>query len=181
MIQQRENEWNLPVNTMGRSDYSFYESEDGEYCIFYSEIGEYESGKYASPVQIWTDKSQPRIVYDSGRVPFEYQFNESCYYLPLSRMPVLLGHCGTDTRFTLRYLLFHFEEALFVTIEYPNFELLQIDANSVELKLKFRHYYSSDEKKRIALSDKKLIDLPSLNWKNIKEIKSLGLMLKGVR
>jgi len=39
--------------------------------------------KFDSPVQIWTDKENPRLLFQSKELQFEYQHGSSCYWLGL--------------------------------------------------------------------------------------------------
>lgn len=79
MTRATDHIWQIKANTKVRSDFDFFESDDKKYGIYYSNIDEYGMMKFVSPVQIWTDKENPRLLFQSTHIKFEYQNSQSCY------------------------------------------------------------------------------------------------------
>ena len=126
--------------------------------------------KFVSSVQIWKDNENPRLLFQSRKIKFEYQNDESCYYLDKSDILILLTPCVHQKYYDLFYVLFDFNQNIFTTINAPNFQLTEIHKNLVQLDLNFRYSYDEEIKEKIAEDDGKQIDLSKLEWFDIKKI-----------
>jgi|GEM_PF-3794699 len=162
--------WQIQAYIKGRSDFDFFVTLDDKYSIYFSSIDEYGMMKFISPVQIWTDKENPRLIYQSRQIKFEYQYGESCYYLDKSDIIILLTPCVNEKHFDLIYVLFDFNKNIFTIINAPNFRLTEVDKGIVRQDIDFRYSYDEDIKLQISKDDKKLIDLTLLEWHEVKYI-----------
>jgi hypothetical protein len=170
MTQSSNDIWQIKADTNGRSDFDFFVTPDDKYSIYFSSIDEYGMMKFVSPVQIWTDKENPRLIFQSGKIKFEYQHGDSCYYLDKSDIIILLTPCVHEKYIDLFYVLFDFNKNRFAIINAPNFRLTEIDQGIIRQDVDFRYSYDDDTKIKISLDDGKLIDLSSLEWHSIKFI-----------
>ena len=105
--------------------------------------------KFISSVQIWNDKENSRLLFQSRKIKFEYQDNESCYYLDKSDILVLLTPCIHQKYYDLLYVLFDFNKNIFAIINEPNFQLTEIDKNLVRLDTNFRYSYDEQKKSKL--------------------------------
>jgi hypothetical protein len=181
MIQSKGNIWPIQADTTGRDDFDFFITANGKYGIYYSDIDEYGMMKFVSPVQIWTDKENPRLLFQSKELQFEYQHGSSCYWLDKSDILVLLAPCPHQTHSDLLYILVDFNRKVFSTINAPNFRLTEIDKNLVRLDLDFRYSYDEDTKEKISKDNGRLIELNLLKWYDIKEIDTCNFVSKNNR
>ena len=170
MTPSTDNLWDIQVDTNGRMDFAFFVTPDEKYGIYFSEFNEYGMLKFVSPVQIWIDKQNPKLIFKSNKVQFEYQDNESCYYLGKSDILVLLTPCFHDKYYDLLYVLLDFGQNRFTTINAPNFLLTELEKNVVRLDNHFRYVYEEQTKQQILRDDGKQIDLVKLAWHDIKHI-----------
>ena len=174
--------WKIRANVKGRSDFDFFVTLDDKYSIYFSNIDEYGIMKFASPVQIWTDKENPRLLFESNKIHFEYQKGESCYYLNKSDILVLLTPCIRQNSFDLPYVLFDFNRSMFTTINAPNFKLTEIDRNIVQLDIHFRYNYDGQTREKILTDNGRRIDLAQQEWHEVNNIdKVCSLMMKNNR
>lgn len=182
MIQSLNNIWKIQADVKGRGDFDFFITPNEKYSVYYSNIDEYGMMKFVSPVQIWTDKENPRLLFKSGQIKFEYQESESCYYLEKSDILVLLTPCIHQKYFDLVYVLFDFNKNAFSMINAPNFQLKEVDTGLVCLELRFRYIYDEGTKKHIKGDNGRLVDLNLLEWHDLKNIdKVCSLMMKNNR
>ena len=138
--------------------------------------------KFISSVQIWDDNQNQQLLFQSRKIKFEYQNDESCYYLDKSDIIVLLTPCIHQKYFDLLYVLFDFNNNIFTTINAPNFQLTETDKNLLKLDIKFRYSYDENIKEQILQDDGKQIDLTKLEWHSIKNIdKACSLQSKNNR
>ena len=170
MTQSSKDIWQIQADTKGRSNFDFFISTDDKYSIYFSNIDEYGMMKFFSPVQLWTDKENPRLLLHPKKIKFEYQHGESCYYLDRSDILVLLTPCMHETYFDLPYVFFDFNKNAFTILSAPNFRLTEVDKFVVRQDIDFRYSYDEDIKLQISQDDGKLIDLKSLEWHDIKHI-----------
>ena len=170
MTSSSKNIWQIQADTKGRSDFDFFVTHDDKYGIYFSNIDEYGMMKFVSPVQIWTDKEKPRLLFQSSKIQFEYQQGESCYYLDKSDVIVLLTPCVHEKYFDLPYVLLDFNKSSFALINAPNFRLTEADKGTIRQDIDFRYSYDENIKLKISTDDRKLIDLKSLEWYDIKLI-----------
>ena len=174
--------WQINADTNGRGDFDFFITANEKYGIYYSNIDEYGMMKFVSPVQVWTGNKNPRLLYQSRQIKFEYQHSESCYYLQESDILVLMTPCHHQKYFDLPYVLFDFSKNVFTTINAPNFRLTEIGNDLVQLDLHFRYSYDEEVKIQISQDNGKEIDLTKLKWHNLKEIdNACKLMTKNNR
>jgi hypothetical protein len=129
-----------------------------------------------SSVQIWKDKQDLQLLYQSGKIKFEYQHSESCYYLEISDIVVLLTPCIHPKYADLLYVLFDFNKNVFATINAPDFKLKETGKNAVQLELNFRYSYDDNVKEKISQNNGKLIDLAKLKWHNLNKIDKACLL-----
>jgi hypothetical protein len=176
MTPSIDNIWDIQADTKERSNFAFFSTEDGKYAVYFSGFNEYGMLKFVSPVQIWTDKQNPKLIFKSNKVQFEYQDNESCYYLDKSDILVLLTPCFHDKYYDLLYVLFDFGQKRFTTISAPNFLLKELEKNFVQLDSHFRYVYDEQIKQQILKDQGKQIDLTKLAWHDIKHIDDLCSM-----
>jgi hypothetical protein len=176
MTPSNDKLWNIQADTKGRQDFAFFITSDEKYGIYFSDFNEYGMMKFVSPVQIWTDKQNPKLIFKSNKVQFEYQDNESCYYLDKSDILVLLTPCFRDKYYDLLYVLFDVRQNQFTTINNPNFRLTEIEKNFVRLDSHFRYVYDEEIKQQILVDNKKQIDLTKLAWHDIKHIDNVCSM-----
>lgn len=165
--------WNIQSDTKGRLNFAFFETNDEKYGIYFSDFNEYGMLKFVSHVQIWTDKQNPRLIFKSNKVQFEYQNNESCYYLDKSDILVLLTPCFHDKYYDLLYVLLDFGQNRFATINAPNFLLTELEKNFVQLDSHFRYIYDEQTKQQILQDDRKQIDLKIISWHDIRHLDNL--------
>lgn len=170
MTQSSNEIWKIQADTKGRSDFDFFVTPDNKYSIYFSRIDEYGMMKFVSPVQIWTDKENPRQIFQSRQIKFEYQYSKSCNYLDKSEIIVLLTPCIHEKYFDLLYVLFDFNRNTFTIINAPNFRLNETDKGIVRQDVDFRYSYSEDIKRQISQDNGKLIDLTLLEWHDLKHI-----------
>jgi hypothetical protein len=170
MIQSSRNIWQIQADTKGRSDFVFFITPDEKYSIYFSNIDEYGMMKFLSPVQVWTDKENPRLLFQSQKIKFEYQEAESCYYLDKSDILVLLSPCIHQKYFDLPYVLFDFNENIFTIINAPNFRLTEVEKKLVRLDIHFRYSYDEETKEQVLRDNGKPIDLAELEWYDIKSV-----------
>ena len=175
MIRSTDHIWQIKANTKGRSDFDFFESDNKKYGIYYSNIDEYGMMKFVSPVQIWTDKENPRLLFQSTHIKFEYQNSQSCYYLELSDIVVLLIPRFCKDQFELFYILFDLKVKSFAILNCVNFDLTEISKSEIRLDLNFRYSYDQNFQDQIAKDNGKLLILESLDWNSLNE---LGSFLK---
>lgn len=145
-------------------------TKDNKYSIKFLKIEEYGMMKFISAVQILNNNENPQLLFQSKQIKFEYQNNESCYYLDKSDILVLLTPCIHQNYYNLLYVLFDFNKNVFTTIHAPNFQLTEVDKNFVRLDMNFRYSYDEQTKNQIARDDGKHIDLGKLEWHDLKEI-----------
>lgn len=165
--------WNIKADTTGRQNFAFFETHDEKYGIYFSDFNEYGMLKFVSHVQIWTDKQNPRLIFKSNKVQFEYQNNESCYYLDKSDILVLLTPCFHDKYYDLLYVLLDFGQNRFATINAPNFLLTELEKNFVQLDSHFRYIYDEQTKQQILQDDRKQIDLTIIAWHDLRHLDNL--------
>jgi|SRR5450755_4542180 len=170
MTQSSKDIWKIQADIKARSDFDFFVTTDDKYSVYFSCIDEYGMMKFVSPVQIWTDKENPRLLFQSRQIKFEYQHGESCYYLGKSDILVLLTPCIHEKYFDLPYVFFDFTKNTFTIINAPNFRLTEVDKGVVRQDIDFRYSYDEDIKLQISKDNGKLIDLTSLEWHDIKHI-----------
>jgi hypothetical protein len=182
MMQSSKEIWQIQADTKGRNDFDFFVTTDNKYGVYFSEIDEYGMMKFVSPVQIWTDRETPRLLFQSRQIKFEYQHGESCYYLEKSDILVLLTPCIHEKYFDLLYILFAFNKKSFSIINAPNFRLTEIDKGVIRQDTEFRYNYDEDVKVQISQDNGKLIDLNLLEWQEIKHIdKTCSCFMKNNR
>lgn len=170
MTSSSKNIWLIQADTKGRSNFDFFVTPDDKYSIYFSNIDEYGMMKFGSPVQIWTDKENPRLIFQSKKIQFEYQKGESCYYLYKSDVIVLLTPCIHEKYFELPYVLFDFNKNSFALINAPNFCLTEVDKGIVRQDIDFRYSYDEDIKLKISMDEGNLIDLTLLKWHDLKDV-----------
>ena len=173
MRQLKDNIWQIKADISGRSDYDFYETDDGKYVVFFSQIDEYGMMKFVSPVQIWTDKLNPKKMFQSQKLNFEFQYSRSCYYLDKSDIIVLLTPCLRQNQFDLLYVLLDLTKGQFAIINSPNFDLKEIDKFKVQLTLNFRYSYDQVTKDKISKDDGLNINLSELTWYHIDKLDNI--------
>ena len=185
MTQSSEKTWGINSDTKDDKKISFFATENNKYGVYYFDINEYGLFKLVSPVQVWTDIHNPKLVFNSGRLnsgekhfSFEYQNSSSCYYLELSDILVLLGNCFDQTGFELFYLLFDFNKHLFAILNASNFIPVEIAKDEIRLVIDFRYYYDQDIKDRISKEDGKILNVQTLEWYDINEIHNVCLLIK---
>ena len=182
MTQPTNHKFNINSVIKGQGTYDLFVTDDNRYSIEFSEIEEYGMMKFISSVQIWNDKKNQQILFQSRKIKFEYQNSESCYYLDKSNIIVLLTPCIHQKYFDLLYVLFDFNKNMFTTINAPNFRLTESDKNLVRLEICFRYSYDENVKEQISKDDGKLIDLTKLTWYDINKIdKACALTTKNNR
>jgi hypothetical protein len=150
MTQSSNHKFNIQSATKGQGTSDLFVTDDNKYSIEFSKIEEYGMMKFVSSVQIWNDKENPRLLFQSRKIKFEYQNDESCYYLDKSDILVLLTPCIHQKYYDLLYVLLDFNKNIFTTINAPNFQLTEIDKNLVRLDTNFRYSYDEQIKKQIA-------------------------------
>ena len=173
MTPSTDNIWNIQADTEGRQDFAFFVTHDEKYGVYFLDFNEYGMLKFVSPVEIWTDKQNPKLIFKSNKVQFEFQDNESCYYLDKSNILVLLTPCFRDKYYDLLYVLFDFGQKHFATINAANFLLTELEKNFVQLDSHFRYAYDEQTKQQILKDEGKQIDLTKLAWHDIKHIDNL--------
>ena len=173
MRQSSKDIWQIKADTKGRGDFDFFITSNEKYGIYYSSIDEYGMMKFVSPVQIWTDKENPRLIFQSGQIKFEYQYQESCYYLDKSDILVLMTPCNHQKYFDLPYVLFDFNKNIFTTINAPNFRLTEIGNYLIQLDLNFRYSYDEEIKNQISQDNGKEMDLTKLIWYSLKKLPNI--------
>jgi hypothetical protein len=176
MTPSSDNLWDIQADTKGRQDFAFFVTHDEKYGIYFSDFNEYGMLKFVSPVQVWTDKRNPTLIFKSNKLQFEYQDNESCYYLDKSDILVLLTPCFRGNYYDLLYVLLDFGQQRFTTINSPNFLLTELEKNFVQLDSHFRYVYDEPTKQQILKDEGKQIDLTKLAWHDIKHIDNLCSM-----
>jgi hypothetical protein len=162
--------WQIEADIKGRSNFDFFTTSDDKYGIYFSNIEEYGMLKFVSPVQVWTDKESPRLLFQSKNIQFEYQNSETCYYLDKSGIIALLTPCSHKNYFDLLYVLLDFGKALFATINAPNFRPTELDVGLIRLDINFRYAYDGQTKNQISKDDGKEVDLTKLHWRDVKQI-----------
>jgi hypothetical protein len=170
MTESSNHKFNVKSVTKGQGSSDLFVTDDNKYSIEFSKIEEYGMMKFISSVQIWSDRENPQLLFQSNKIKFEYQNDESCYYLDKSDILVLLTPCIHQKYYDLLYVLFDFNKNIFTKIHAPNFQLIEIGKNLVRLDLDFRYSYDEKIKKQIAQDDGKQIDLSKLEWYAIKKI-----------
>ncbi|MCC6724703.1 MAG: hypothetical protein IT258_09345 [Saprospiraceae bacterium] len=173
MRQLKDNTWQIKAYISGRSDYDFFETEDGRYGIYFSEIVEYGMMKFVSPIQIWTDKQNPKKIFQSKKIKFEFQYSRSCYYLEKSDIIVLLTPCHRQNQYALLYVLLDLTKGQFALINSPNFDLKEIGKFKVQLTLNFRYSYDQVTKDKISKDNGSNINLSELNWHPIDKLDNI--------
>ena len=173
MTHSTDNIWNIGADTEGRQNFSFFVTNDEKYGVYFSDINEYGMLKFVSPVQVWTDKRNPKLIYKSNTIRFEFQYNESCYYLDKSNILVLMTPCFRNKYYDLLYVLFDFGPERFATINAPNFLLIELERNLVQLNSQFRYVYDDQTKQEVLKDNGKQIDLAKLPWHDIKNADKL--------
>jgi hypothetical protein len=73
MTPSIDNFRNIQADIKGRQDFAFFVTPDEKYGIYFSDFNEYGMLKLVSAVQIWTDKQNPKLIFKSNKVQFEYQ------------------------------------------------------------------------------------------------------------
>ena len=159
------------TNSKGQSD--LFVTSDNKYSIEFSNIEEYGMMKFISPVGVSSNVENSIQLFSSSKIKFEYQFNQSCYYLDKSDIIILLTPCRQTNRLDLLYVLFDFNKKVFATINAPNFQLTELNRYLVRLDLDFRYVYDAEAERKIALDNGKIIDLTELKWYDIKNIDNL--------
>ena len=177
MTESSNHKFNLKSVTKGQGGSDLFVTDDNKYSIEFSKIEEYGMMKFISSVQIWSDRENPQLLFQSKQIKFEYQNDESCYYLDKSDILVLLTPCIHQKYYDLLYVLFDFNKNIFTKIHAPNFQLIEIDKNLVRLDMDFRYIYDEQIKKEIAQDDGKQIDLSKLEWYDIKKIDQVCLLV----
>lgn len=173
MRQLKDNIWQINADISDRSDFEFFETEDGKYCIYFSSIEEYGMMKYVSSVQIWTNRQNPKILFQSKKIKFEFQYSRSCYYLDKSDIIVLLTPCLRQNTYDLFYVLLDLAKAQFSIINAPNFDLNEIDKFEVKLVLNFRYSYDQLTKDKISKGEDSNINLNQLAWHRIDNLENI--------
>ena len=153
--------WRINADVNNRSNYNFFETDDGKYCIYFEKINEYGMMKFVSPVQIWTNKENPKQVFQS-QTNFEYQFSRSCYYLSQSDLIVLLSPCEKQKQLNLLYVLLDLNKQQFSIVNAPNFDLKEIDPFKVQYILNDRYYYDSISSDHLKITENTILDLSEL-------------------
>ena len=164
MEHTSEDIWKIQADIKGRSNFDFFATPSGKYNIYFSNIDEYGMLKFVSPIQIWTDKESPKLIFKSNKIQFEYQYDESCYYLEKSDILVLMTPCYRKEYYDLLYVLLDFNKNSFTIINAPNFRLVELDRNLVQLDLKFRYSYDEQTEKQISKENGLQIDLTKSQW-----------------
>jgi hypothetical protein len=162
--------WNIGAEIQGRNDFDFYVTNNNEYALYFSNIDEYGMMKFISPVQIWTNKENPRLLFDNNEMKFEFQYSESCYYLDKSDIIVLLTPCKRHDFFDLLYVLLDFNKGKFAIINAPIFILAEIQKGIVRFDIHFRYVYDEITKANILKENGKLVHLSELKWRNLIEL-----------
>ena len=170
MTESSNHKFNVQSVTKGQGSSDLFVTDDNKYSIEFSKIEEYGMMKFISSVQIWRGRENPQLLFQSKQIKFEYQNNESCYYLDKSDILVLLTPCIHQKYYDLLYVLFDFNKNVFTTINAPNFRLTEIDKNLVRLNKDFRYSYEERREKQIVQDDGKQIDLSKLVWHDMKKI-----------
>jgi hypothetical protein len=175
MKHSKNHLWNIKAETQGRDDFDFYVTDNNEYAIYFPNIDEYGMLKFASPAQIWSNRENPKLLFDNPKVMFEYQYSESCYYLDKSDIIVLLTPCQRHDFSDLLYVLLDFTKRQFATINAPNFTLAEIEKGIVRFDIQFRYVYDEITKINILKENGKLIHLAELKWCNLRELNKICL------
>lgn len=173
MRQLKDNIWQINANISGRSNYEFFETEDGKYGVYFSQIEEYGMMKFVSPVQIWTGKQNPRVLFQSKNLKFEFQDSRSCYYLDTSNIVVLLTPCFRQNQYELLYVLLDLTQGQFAILTTSNFDLKEIDSFKVQLALNFRYSYNQTTKDKISKDDGSNVELTELTWHHIDKLDNI--------
>lgn len=179
MRQLKDNIWKIKADISGRSDYDFFETEDEKYGVYFSQIDEYGMMKFVSPVQIWTDKQNPKNLFQSNKLKFEFQYSRSCYYLDKSDIIVLLTPCLRKNQYDLLYVLLDLTKGQFAILNSPNFDLKEIDSFKVQLALNFRYSYDQVTKNKISKDDSSNINLRKLTWHHINKLDNIASTVAG--
>jgi len=184
MTQSSEKIWGINSDKKGDKNISFFSTENNKYGVYYFDINEYGFSKLVSPVQVWSDIHNPKLLFDSGRLQsgqkhfsFEYQNSSSCYYLELSDILVLLGNCFDQTEFELFYILFDFNKYQFAILRTANFIPIELAKDEIRLDIHFRYYYDQDIKEKILKDDGKVLSLKNFEWHDIDEINKVCLLM----
>jgi hypothetical protein len=173
MRQLKDNIWKIKADISGRWDYDFFETEDGKYAVYFSKIDEYGTMKFISPVQILSDKENPKNLFHSKKIGFEYQHSRSCYYLEKSDILVLLTPCLRQNHYDLLYVLLDLTKGCFAIMKSPDFDLKEIGSFKVQLVLNFRYSYDQATKDQISNNEGLSIDLKALSWHIIDELDNI--------
>jgi hypothetical protein len=182
MTQSSNDISKIQADTKGRSDYEYFVTPDNKYSIYFSNIDEYGMMKFVSSVQIWTDKENPRLIFQSRKIQFEYQHGESCYYPEKSDVIVLFMPCVHEKYFDLPYVSFDFNKSAFALINAPKFRLTELEKGIIRQDIDFRYFYDEDIKIQISQDDGKILELTSLEWHDIKLIdKAFSFVTKNNR
>lgn len=120
--------------------------------------------KFVSPIEIWTDRRNPKILFRSKKTKFEFQHSRSCYYLDKSNIIALLTPCLRQNHYDLLYVLIDLTKEQFAIINAPDFDLKELGNNEIKLVLNFRYSYDQAAKDKIAMDDGKIIYLNKLAW-----------------
>ncbi len=113
MTQSSNHNFNVKSVTSGQGTSDLFVTDDNKYSIEFLKIEEYGMMKFVSSVQIWDDKEDQQILFQSRQIKFEYQNDESCYYLDKSDILVLLTPCIHQNYYDLLYVLFDFNKNIF--------------------------------------------------------------------
>ena len=173
MKQAPDQIWRINADTINRGDYDFFVSDDGKYGVCFSNINEYGQMLFISNVQIWTDRLNPKLLFESGRISFEYQFSRSCYYFEKSGFVVLMTPNLGHLPFKLVYVILDFSRMKFAMIDAPNFDLIETDKERIKLKLNFRYYYDKELENQISKEDGLEIDLAHSTWHELDQLDDL--------
>ena len=165
--------WNIKAEIQGRNDFDFYVTNNNAYAIYFSNIDEYGIMKFVSPVQIWSNEENPRLLFDNNKIKFEFQYSESCYYLDKSDIIVLLTPCQRHDFFDLLYVLLDFNKEEFAIINAPNFILAEIQKGIVRFDIHFRYVYDEITKANVLKENGKLVHLSDLKWRNLRELDNI--------
>ena len=179
MKQLKDNMWPINADISERSNYDFYETNDGKYGIYFSNIDEYGGMKFSSPVQIWANKQQPKLLFQSKKIKFEFQQARSCYYLEKSNIIVLLTPCSRNNDYDLLYILLDLKNNKFAVINAPNFDLEEIDKNEIRYVLNFRYSYDEETKDKISKEDGETFYLNESTWYNIDRLHKACIFVFG--
>jgi hypothetical protein len=143
---------------------TFFETD--EYLVQFSNIDEYGMLKFLSPIEIWKNKTNPIKIFENKKILFEYQYDRSCYFLKKSNLIVLLlwFYEPVNNSYKIPYILFDFNKNLFAILNYSNFDLIEKDASTIELKINFRWPYNEETQKIFEKNNKKIINLNQIKW-----------------